>query len=82
MSADLTSYCKEVARAWEAWPPLPLADQPELAWWEALVAGSAGEVLKGEPLLQALEGAIPQLRLAQVQGISASELYKALVLRS
>ncbi|MFM7549392.1 MAG: DUF7005 family protein [Cyanobacteriota bacterium] len=81
MSADLTSYCQGFARAAEAWPPLPLADQPELAWWEALVAGLAGEVLTGESLLQALEAALPQLCLPQVQGISDSALYKALVLR-
>lgn len=81
MSAPLSPYCQGFARAGEAWPPLPLADPPELAWWQALVAGSGDGVLAGEPLLQALAADLPQLRLPQVEGISGSELYKGLVLR-
>ena len=38
-------------------------------------------MLGGLPLLSALEAALPQLRLPQVNGISGSELYKKAVLR-
>ena len=72
MATDLATYCQGFARASEPWPALPLADAPELAWWHEL---------SGHDLLDALQGALPQLRLPQVAGISSSELYKRAVLR-
>jgi hypothetical protein len=81
MPGSLSHYCQGFIRAGEVWPMLPLADPPELGWWQALVASSGDEALTGEPLLEELEAALPQLRLPQVAGISGSGLYKALVLR-
>jgi hypothetical protein len=81
MSQSLASYCRGFARAGEAWPPLPLADAPEVDWWRQLIGNAAEGTLVGKPLVRALESALPQLRLPQVKGISTSELYKALVLR-
>jgi hypothetical protein len=78
--SELTSYCQGFANAKHPWPSLPLPKAPELAWWESVIAaGSHGE-LQGQPLLSALENALPQLRLPQQAGISGNELYKALVL--
>lgn len=81
MAPSLASYCQGFARAGEPWPPLPLEEVPELLWWRRLIDSSAGSELMGLPLLNALEAAMPQLHLPQEQGISGSELYKALVLR-
>ena len=81
MSQQLIHYCRGFARAGEAWPPLPLRDSPELAWWQELVAGSGSGVLAGELLLKTLRAALPQLDLPQVEGISGTELYKSVVLR-
>ncbi len=81
MSQSLASYCSGFARAGEAWPPLPLADAPELAWWLQLIGKATKGTLMGKPMVRALEAALPQLRLPQVKGISSSELYKSLVLR-
>jgi hypothetical protein len=81
MPEHLINYCKGFARAGEAWPPLPLPNSPELEWWQELLAGSDSGVMAGEPLLQALETALPQLQLPQVEGISGTELYKSVVLR-
>ncbi len=81
IQSELASYCQGFANAEHSWPPLPLPQAPELAWWEGVIAaGSHGE-LQGQPLLSALENALPQLRLSQQAGISGSELYKALMLR-
>ncbi len=81
IAVDLATYCQGFHRAAESWPPLPLADAPELVWWQQLIGSSVSGVLQGQPLLSALEASLPQLRLPQVEGISGSELYKALVLR-
>jgi len=81
MGTDLETYCQGFARASEPWPPLPLADAPELAWWHELIGPAPGGVLQGPALLAALQKALPQLRLPQVEGISSSELYKQSVLR-
>lgn len=81
MAPSLTSYCQGFARAGEPWPPLPLEELPELLWWRGLIDSSAEGELTGFSLLNALEAALPQLHLPQEQGISTSELYKALVLR-
>ncbi len=81
MATDLATYCQGFARASEPWPPLPLADAPELAWWHALIGPAPGGVLQGPALLAALQKALPQLRLPQVEGISSSELYQQSVLR-
>lgn len=77
----LDSYCQGFARAGDPWPPLPLAAAAELGWWQALLARHGVERLQGMPLLEALQAAMPQLRLPQVEGMSKSELYKQAVLR-
>jgi len=81
VAADLATYCQGFARASEPWPQLPLADAPELAWWHALIGPAPGGVLQGHGLLAALQAALPQLRLPQIEGISSSELYQQTVLR-
>jgi hypothetical protein len=81
MSSNLSAYCQGFAATGEDWPPLPLADEPELAWWQQLIGGAADGALAGRPLLSLLEAALPQLQLPQVEGISGSELYKSSVLR-
>jgi len=78
---DLAAYCRGFARASEPWPPLPLADTPELTWWQDLIGTATDGVLRGPTLLAALQVAIPQLRLPQVAGISSSALYQQAVLR-
>jgi len=77
----LQLYCQGFAKAWEPWPPLPLAAAAELGWWQALLADHGGERLQGLPLVEALQAAMPQLQLPQVTGISESGLYKRAVLR-
>ena len=77
----LQLYCQGFAKAWEPWPPLPLAAAAELGWWQALLADHGVERLQGMPLLGALLAAMPQLRLPQVAGISDSDLYRQAVLR-
>lgn len=81
MFTDLAAYCRGFARASEPWPPLPLADTPELIWWQDLIGSAPDGVLRGPTLLAALQAAIPQLRLPQVAGISSSVLYQQAVLR-
>jgi hypothetical protein len=81
LTTDLATYCQGFGRAFEPWPPLPLADAPELAWWHALIGPAPGGVVQGPALLVALQTALPQLRLPQVEGISSSELYQQSVLR-
>ena len=81
MNTNLANYYQGFTSAGGAWPPLPLADAPELSWWQQLIGASADSMLSGKLLLGALEAALPQLQLPQVVGISGSELYKALVLR-
>jgi len=81
MLTDLITYCQGFARSSEDWPPLPLMDPPELAWWQELGTSSAYGVGQGLPLLRTLETALPQLLLPQVDGIGSSEFYKMLVLR-
>lgn len=81
MSQSLASYCRGFTRTGETWPPLPLADAPEVDWWRQLIDKAAKGTLVGKPLVRALESALPQLRLPQLKGISTSELYKARVLR-
>ena len=79
--SELATYCQGFTNAWEAWPPLPLPEPPELAWWDTVLSSTGKGELQGQPLLNALETALPQLRLPQREGISRSDLYKALVLR-
>ncbi len=81
VNADLDSYCQGFTQASAPWPPLPLPEAPELAWWETVVANGTKGVLQGQSVLAALNNALPQLRLPQQAGISSSELYRALVLR-
>ena len=81
MATDLATYCQGFARASEPWPPLPLGDAPELAWWHELIGTAPQGALQGPAVLAALQAALPQLRLPQVVGISSSELYKQSVLR-
>lgn len=81
VNAEWVSYRQGFSRASEPWPPLPLPVAPELAWWEGLIATGLDGALQGHPVLEALNHALPQLRLPQQAGISSSELYKALVLR-
>ncbi|MFM1812407.1 MAG: hypothetical protein RLZZ336_1345 [Cyanobacteriota bacterium] len=81
MATDFATYCQGFAKASEPWPPLPLADAPELAWWHELIGPSPRGVLQGPGLLAALQVALPQLRLPQVAGISSSALYQQSVLR-
>ena len=82
ISPSLASYCEGFSCAGEPWPQLPLEEIPELVWWRRLIDNSSpGSELFGMPLLSALEGALPQLQLPQQEGISRSELYRALVLR-
>jgi hypothetical protein len=76
----LEAYCQGFARASEPWPPLPLEPEPTLGWWQALV-GSAGGLQQGQPVVDGLSAALPQLRLPQVPGISTTDLYRALVLQ-
>ena len=61
MSPSLAIYCRGFARAGEAWPPLPLADAPEVDWWRQLIGNAAKGTLMGKPLVRALESALPQL---------------------
>lgn len=81
VNVDLASYCQGFSQASAPWPPLPLPKAPELAWWERVAAAGVDGALQGQPVLAALANALPQLRLPQQEGISSSELYKALVLR-
>jgi hypothetical protein len=81
MSQSLASYCQGFVRSAEPWPQLPLADEPELAWWRRLIGSTADGILSGEGLVSALQKDLPQLHLPQEEGISNSELYRALVLR-
>ena len=78
---ELETYCQGFKRALEPWPPLPQAEAADLVWWQELLATSASGCLQGPTLLEALQAALPQLRLPQVSGISSSELYKRAVLR-
>jgi GNAT superfamily N-acetyltransferase len=71
-------YCQGFARAQDPWPELPLPAEPELAWWQAILAKQEHA---GEPLLDHLRRALPQLRLPQVEGISRTDLYRNTVLR-
>ena len=80
-SPALSAYCQGFARAEQLWPALPLQPAPELSWWQELIGTAEAGVLRGLPLLRALEAVLPQLRLPQVNGISGSELYKQAVLR-
>jgi len=72
----LAEYLKGFERGCDPWPELPLADDPCLQWWRDLLAehpsGGWWAVLQEH---------LPQLLLPQREGISQSELYKALVLR-
>lgn len=77
----LNTYYQGFTRAFEPWPPLPLAPEPELAWWIELLGNDPGAQRQGEPVRAALVQSLPQLRLPQASGISSSDLYKALVLR-
>jgi hypothetical protein len=58
-----------------------LADDTTTSWWHQLIVDAPSGVLQGEPLVETLQSALPQLRLPQVTGISRSELYRQLVLR-
>jgi hypothetical protein len=78
---ELETYCQGFKRALEPWPPLPQGEAADLVWWQELLATSASGCLQGPTLLEALQAALPQLRLPQVSGISSSELYKRAVLR-
>lgn len=78
---DLETYCQGFSRACQPWPSLPQAEARDLVWWQDLLATSPGVCLRGTPLLEALQAALPQLRLPQVESISGSELYKQAVLR-
>jgi hypothetical protein len=77
----LADYCQGFQRATEPWPPLPLADDITISWWRQLIEAAPGGVMQGVELLEALQAALPQLRLPQVHGISRSDLYRRLVLR-
>ena len=77
----LTAYCAGFAKAAEPWPSLPLTQAPELDWWLDLRPDRSSELLQGQALLAALQVALPQLRMPQVEGISGSAFYKASVLR-
>ena len=77
----LTSYCEGFAEAAQPWPALPLAWDPELAWWTNITAEAVDGVLTGQQVLELLQTGLPQLYLPQQSGISLSELYKAMVLR-
>ena len=78
---SLDAYCQGFQRATEPWPQLPLADDTTTSWWRQLIANAPSGVLQGQPLVQTLQSALPQLRLPQVTGISRSDLYRQLVLR-
>jgi hypothetical protein len=78
MTAETWSrYLKGFSQAGKPWPRLPLAEPPELIWWQQLMQAHSA----GFPLLEALKQALPQLRLPQVAGISSSAIYKQAVLR-
>lgn len=77
----LSSYCEGFTEASQHWPTFPMADAPELAWWTNLTSGAVDGVLQGQPVLELLQSGLPQLLLPQENGISSSDLYKALVLR-
>ena len=81
MSDDFIGYCQGFARSSEDWPPLPLKEPPELAWWQELVSRSAIGAQNGVEILTSLKSPLPQLLLPQVDGIGHSELYKTMVLR-
>ncbi|MEB3172591.1 MAG: hypothetical protein VKL97_01875, partial [Cyanobacteriota bacterium] len=78
-------YLRGFSKADEPWPELPLPEEPQLSWWRALLADLGAteprSTAGGRALAIALEGALPQLRLPQVSGISSSELYRSAVLR-
>ena len=76
----LERYCQGFARALEPWPALPLDAEHELVWWQALL-GDDEALGHGEAIVATLMAALPQLRLPQVQSISTSDLYRAVVLR-
>ena len=73
-------YCQGFLKAFKTWPQLPLPPESELAWWETLL-GNKSQDCQDKEVIKALTAALPQLRLPQVQGISKSEIYRALVLR-
>ena len=81
MSNNLFAYCQGFALSSEDWLSLPLENLPELDWWQELGRCSDNGSARGLQLLKTLERSLPQLLLPQVDGISGSELYKALVLR-
>lgn len=78
---SLDAYCQGFQRASEPLPQLPLVDDTTTSWWRQLIADAPSGVLQGQPLVETLQSALPQLRLPQVTGISRSELYRQLVLR-
>jgi hypothetical protein len=80
IDSTLASYCRGFAEAAQPWPPFPLAENPELAWWSNSI-GALDGVMQGPCVLELLQSGLPQLRLPQQSGISTSELYKAMVLR-
>lgn len=73
-------YCQGFYQANQCWPQLPLPPEPELAWWESLL-GNKNQAWHGKEVIKALTANLPQLLLPQVEGISSSEIYRALVLR-
>lgn len=81
MATELQPYLQGFAKAFEPWPPLPLPPEPELAWWLELNGDDPDGQRRGLNLRDALQAALPQLRLPQVQGVSRSDLYRAVVLR-
>ncbi|MCP9807574.1 hypothetical protein KBY71_13745 [Cyanobium sp. T1B-Tous] len=60
---------------------LPLVDDTTISWCRQLIVDAPSGVLHCEPLVEALQAALPQLRLPQVAGIRRSDLYRQLVLR-
>jgi len=81
MPNNLIAYCQGFEHSSKDWPTLPLKNLPELDWWQELGRCSANDAGLGLQLLSTLENSLPQLLLPQVDGISRSELYKALVLK-
>ena len=67
MSPSLSSWCRGFGRTREAWPPLPLANAQKLDWWRQLIGNTSKGALVGNPLVRALESAMPQLRLPEVK---------------
>lgn len=72
----LSHYLKGFTHPDRSWPAEPLPDDPALAWWRSLFTEELPEALPG-----VLARALPQLRLPQREGISASQLYRQVVLR-